>query len=171
MSSSRNNVVGKKVSESSIEDHTYRIFPNDLNSLETVFGGLVMSIIDRLALVVAERHSGHTCVTASVDALNFLAPAGRGDNLIFHIAINRSWETSMEIGARVTAEEAKTGERKHIVSAYFSFVALDSQKQPIRVPPVLPETADEKRRFAEAEIRRTARIRRKKEIQEFRNET
>jgi len=163
-------VNGRKIAESAIEDHTYRIFPNDLNSLGTVFGGLVMSVIDRLALVVAERHSGHTCVTASVDAVNFLAPAGRGDNLIFRVAINRSWTTSMEIGARVIAEEDKTGVKKHIVSAYLTFVALDQHKVPVKVPPVLPETPAEKRRFKEAEMRRSARIRSKKEIEKSRNE-
>lgn len=163
-------MIGRKVSESAIEDHTYRIFPNDLNSLGTVFGGLIMSIIDRLALVVAERHSGHTCVTASVDAINFLAPAGGGDNLIFRVAINRAWGSSMEIGVRVIAEEDKTGIKKHIVSAYLTFVALDTQKQPTTIPTVLTETKEEKRRYKEAEIRRAARIRRKKEIEESRKE-
>lgn len=147
----------KTIRESAVENHTYKVFPNDLNHYDTVFGGLVMSILDRIALVVAERHSGKTCVTASVDSIHFLAPAKRGDILLFSAAINRSWNTSMEIGVKVVAEHYETGEKRHIVSAYFTFVALDENKHPAPVPEVLPETPIEKRRFQEAEMRRQKR--------------
>ena len=147
----------KKVSESATYDHTYKVFPNDLNSNDTVFGGLVMAILDRVAVVVAERHSGQTCVTASVDSMHFLAPAKRGDILVFRAAVNRTWKTSMEIGLKVSAEHYRTGEQKHILSAYFTFVAVNGQGIPIEVPPVEPETLVEKRRFEEAEVRRQRR--------------
>lgn len=158
---------GKHPADSAINDHTYRIFPNDLNSLGTVFGGMIMSVLDRIALVVAERHSERTCVTASVDAIHFLAPAGQGDNLIFKACVNRSWNSSMEIGVKVIAESPKLTQR-HILSAYFTFVALDAHRKPAPVPPLLPQTTMEKRRFAEAEIRKRNRIKHKQEVQEYR---
>lgn len=155
----------KTVNESAVLDHTYKVFPNDLNSYGTVFGGLIMSILDRMALVVAERHSEATCVTVSVDSMHFLAPAQRGDILLFSGSINRSWRSSMEIGLRVVADDYKTREKKHILSAYFTFVAVDENRVPIEVPEVIPETPLQKRRFEEAGIRREQR---KKEAEEQR---
>ncbi len=147
----------KKVRESAVDNHTYKIFPNDLNHYGTAFGGMIMAICDRIALVVAERHSRKTCVTASVDSMHFLRPAGEGDILLFNAAINRSWTTSMEIGIRVEAERFQTGEKRHIVSAYFTFIALDDHKKPTEVPAVEPETPLEKRRYEEAGDRRESR--------------
>ena len=147
----------KKVSESAVHDQTYKIFPNDLNSNDTVFGGLVMSILDRVACVVAERHAERLCVTVSVDSMHFLAPARKGDVLIFQASINRSWRSSMEIGVRVTAEHHKSKDRKHILSAYLTFVALDKEGKPTEVPHVIAETPLEKRRYVEAELRRQGR--------------
>ncbi len=147
----------KKISESAVHDHVYRVFPNDLNSNNTVFGGLVMSTLDRICSVVAERHTGRVCVTVSVDSMHFLEPANRGDILVFKASINRVWKTSMEIGAKVIAENHRTGEKKHIVSAYFTFVAVDENQRPVEIPQVIPETFFEKRRFKEAQQRRELR--------------
>lgn len=147
----------KTVKESAVDDHTYKVFPNDLNSYGTAFGGMIMSVLDRIACIVAERHSEKTCVTASVDSMHFLYPAKRGDILLFSASINRAWHTSMEIGARVMTENYKTKEKKHILSAYFTFVALDDDQKPTLVPEVIPETDLEKRRFREAGIRREHR--------------
>ncbi|MEJ2298084.1 MAG: hotdog domain-containing protein, partial [Woeseiaceae bacterium] len=97
---------GKSPAESAVEQNVHKVFPNDLNSEYTVFGGLVMGLCDRTALIVAERHSGKTCVTAAVDSLNFLAPARSGETLIVKASVNRAWRSSMEIGVHVAAENS-----------------------------------------------------------------
>ncbi|MBY5961048.1 acyl-CoA thioesterase [Marinobacter nauticus] len=154
----------KAVSASAIENHVYKVFPNDMNSHNTVFGGMIMAKCDRLALVVAERHSAHVCVTAAVDSIHFRAPAKGNDTLLFNLSLNRSWGSSMEIGAKVEAENSYTGETRHILSAFFTFVALDEQGKPVDVPQVIPETEDQKRRYAKAQIRREGRLRTRDEL-------
>lgn len=156
----------RPVSASAIDKHVYKVFPNDMNSHQTVFGGMIMAKCDRLALVVAERHSGHVCVTAAVDSIHFRAPAKGNDTLLFNLALNRSWGSSMEIGARVEAENSYTGECRHILSAFFTFVALDEKDEPIDVPAVKPETEEQERRFANAEIRRKGRLETRKKLSE-----
>jgi len=150
---------GRAPSHSAVEQNVYKIFPNDLNAEQTVFGGLVMALCDRTALIVAERHSGNTCVTAAVDSLNFLSPARTGETLLVKASVNRAWNTSMEIGVRVVAENSRTGEVRHVVSAYLTFVGLDREGRPTSVPDVLPQTEDEKRRYRSAQVRRDARLR------------
>lgn len=154
--------LGKAPSETAIEDHTYRVFPNDLNSQGTVFGGLIMSLMDNLAHIVAERHSQKICVTASADSISFIKPAGHGDNLIFKVSVNCAWKTSMEIGVKVISEHRNTLAQTHIASCYLTFVAFDKEGNPSLVPPVTPQTDEEVRRFEAAEKRRKARLAHKK---------
>jgi acyl-CoA hydrolase len=149
---------GKKVSESAIHDQISVVYPNDLNPYGTLFGGRVLEICDRLAGVVSRRHAGRVCVTLGVDSVRFLAPAKRGDTLIFQASINCVWKTSMEVGIKVLAEDFKTMERVHIVSAYFTFVAVDDHMKPVEIGPVIPETQEEKRRYGQAEVRRQHRL-------------
>ena len=156
------NQEGKPPADSAVEQNVYKIFPNDLNSKYTVFGGLVMSLCDRTALIVAERHSGSICVTAAVDSLNFLAPARSGETLIVKASVNRSWRSSMEIGVHVAAEDSHTGDSRHVVSAYLTFVALGEDGKPTSVPPVLPQTPVEKQRYEGAQHRRDARLKSRK---------
>ncbi len=156
------NDISKAPSESAIEENVYKVFPNDLNSKYTVFGGLVMGLCDRTALIVAERHSGAPCVTAAVDSLNFVAPARSGDTLVIKASPNRAWRSSMEIGVHVSAENSHTGESRHVVSAYFTFVALGEDGRPLAVPAIKPKTRVEKRRFKDAERRRKQRLKNRK---------
>ncbi|MFK7954715.1 MAG: acyl-CoA thioesterase [Lysobacterales bacterium] len=148
----------KAPSESAVDHNVYKVFPNDLNSKYTVFGGLVMSLCDRTALIVAERHSGQSCVTAALDSLEFRAPAKIGDTLVIKAAVNRAWRSSMEIGVRVTAENSMTQKTRHVVSAYLTFVALDDDGRPTTVPPLLAQTPDEIRRYEKAQDRRSQRL-------------
>lgn len=151
-------LVGKTVSQSCINDQTSIVFPQDLNPVGTLFGGRVMELGDRLAGVVAKRHAGHFCVTLGIDSVRFLAPARHGDILVFKSACNRVWRTSMEIGLKVFADDCKTMDRRHIVSAYFTFVGVDDDLNPIALPPLIAESYEEKRRYEDAETRRSARM-------------
>jgi acyl-CoA hydrolase len=156
------NMKPKPVTASAIHDQTAVVFPNDLNAYGTLFGGKVVDLCDRVAGVVAKRHSGKSCVTLGIDSVRFLAPAKHGDILVFKASINRVWKTSMEIGVKVFKEDFRTGEQVHILSAYFTFVALDDNFRPVEIAPILPETSEEKRRYQEAEDRRQNRLRQKR---------
>lgn len=156
------------VSLSAVREQVYMVFPNDLNANDTVFGGLVMSLMDRYAVVCAERHAGRTCVTVGVDAVHFIAPARRGDVLIYNAAVNRAWGTSMEVGVRVEAAGARGGERRHVLSAYMTFVAMENDA-PCSVPELLPETEVERQRYEEAQLRRALRLQHAKDLKELRD--
>ncbi|HVT34151.1 MAG TPA: acyl-CoA thioesterase [Nevskiaceae bacterium] len=160
--------AAKPVSASALREQAYFVFPNDLNANDTVFGGLIMAQMDRYCAVVADRHAQGVCVTVGVDAVHFIAPARRGDVLIFNACVNRSWNSSMEVGCKVDAEKVGGGERRHILSAYLTFIAVDAQGKPRPVPAVLPETAIEKLRYDEAQLRREQRLRHAAELEALR---
>lgn len=137
---------------------TEMVLPQHTNAFHNVFGGQVMAWIDICAAIAAQRHAHRPCVTASVDALQFLAPVKRGWFVNLKASVNYVGRTSMEIGVRVDAEDPLTGELHHTSSAYLTFVALDENNQPSVIPPVIPETEGEKRRYKHAELRRKARL-------------
>lgn len=149
---------GRPVSYSAVREQVHMVFPNDLNARDTVFGGMIMAQMDRVAVVVADRHAGGTCVTVGVDAVHFIAPARRGDVLIYNASVNRAWGTSLEVGCKVEAEAGGGGARRHILSAYLTFVAMDEDNRPRRVPPIIPGTELEKLRYEEAALRRQSRL-------------
>jgi len=161
----------RSVALSAVREQVYMVFPNDLNSNDTVFGGLIMAHMDRFAAVVADRHAGGVTVTASVDAVHFIAPARRGDVLIFNASVNRAWNTSVEVGVKVDARSYDGNTRRHILSAYLTFVALDESGKPRPVPPLQPETPEEVRRYQEAQLRREQRLRHAEEIKQLRSNT
>ena len=150
----------KKALESVVE-MTEIVLPSHGNALGTVFGGQVAAWIDICAAVAAMRHARHIVVTASMDDLHFMAPAHVGEVLILKAHVNRAFGTSMEVGVRVEAENPLTGERRHTATAYLTFVSLDAEGNRVAVPPLIPETDDEKRRFEQAELRRKWRLERR----------
>lgn len=149
----------KEVSQSAIEDYFHEIFPQDLNATGTVFGGRVMELADTVAACAARRHSDQLYVaTLSVDGFRFHEPAYKGETLIFKASVNRVWRTSMEVGVKVDAHDFQRGAARHMVSAYFTFVALDASRRAMALPQVIPQTDEEKRRYAQADQRRQRRL-------------
>ena len=145
----------------SYSEMTEIVLPSHTNPLGTAFGGQVMAWIDICAGVAAQRHARQVVVTASMDDLHFRAPIYKGEFVVLKAQVNRSFHTSMEVGVRVEAENPMTGERRHCSSAYLTFVALDADGNRVPIPPLVPETSDEKRRYEEAAERRRYRLERK----------
>lgn len=156
----RRKLAGRPPRES-IVTKTEIVLPSDANNLGSVFGGRVMEWIDIAAAISAGRHCRAIVVTASMDDLHFLAPIRSGDVVVLQAQVNFAASTSMEVGVEVFSEELSTGERKRCCQAWLTFVALDARGKPAQVPPVLPETAEERRRFQEAEERRRFRLERR----------
>ncbi len=146
----------KKVKDSSITV-VQQMTQMDANLSGNVHGGTIMKLIDNTAGLVAVRHTGKSAVTASIDRLDFHSPVFVGDLLRVSASINFVGRTSMEIGARVEAENVLTGAIRHTASAFLTYVCLECGK-PIGVPPVEFETEDETRRNREAVERRRRRL-------------
>lgn len=134
------------------------MMPQHANNLGHVFGGVILSMMDRTAAVAAIRHARKSCVTVSIDRVDFREPIHLGDLVIMRANVNFAGRTSVEVGVRVEAEDLITGVRRHTNSCYMTFVAVDPDGRPIPVPPVIPETEDEKRRYAAAQERRRIRL-------------
>ena len=144
--------------ESQVE-MTEIVMPQHTNALGTVFGGVVMSWVDIAGATAALRHCRRSVVTASVDAINFVAPIKLGYVVTLRAAVNFVGSTSCEVGVRVTAENPLSGEVFHTASAYVTFVALDSNGKPTSaIPKISPESDAERRRYRDAESRRKARL-------------
>ncbi|HEX9775514.1 MAG TPA: acyl-CoA thioesterase [Actinomycetota bacterium] len=138
--------------------------PNDANLSGNVHGGVIMRLVDNAAGIAAVRHSGGRVVTAAMDEMTFIEPVFLGEVVTLRAQVNDVGRTSMEVGARVEAENTVTGERRHVSTAYLVFVALDAEGKPRQVPALRTETPDEDRRREEAKIRRQHRLARKAAI-------
>ena len=147
----------KYVRESASE-YSELALPNDANTLGNLLGGKIMHLVDLAGAIAAMKHSRRVVVTASVDNMQFIHPVRIGQWVRLKSSVNRAFRTSMEVGVKVWVEDLLTGEEKHVSSAFLTFVALDGDRKAVEVPPLIPETEDEKRRYAEAGKRREHRL-------------
>jgi acyl-CoA hydrolase len=145
---------------------TELVLPNDTNQLGNLLGGKVMHLMDIAMAIAAARHTGLICVTASVDQIHFLHPVKLGEVVVLKAAVNRVFHSSMEVGVKVYAENPRKGTFIHTNSAYATFVGLNAEGKPTACPQVIPESADEMRRFENAEVRRKTRLQSRNTITE-----
>ncbi|HEX5831633.1 MAG TPA: acyl-CoA thioesterase [Gemmatimonadaceae bacterium] len=134
------------------------MMPSDANILGHVFGGVILSMMDKTAAVAAIRHARSSCVTVSIDRVDFREPIHVGDLVIMKASVNYAGRTSMEVGVRVETEDMIAGLRRHTNSCYLTFVAVDRNGRPVEVPELVPESDVELRRFQAAQERRRRRL-------------
>ncbi len=148
---------GRTAAESCVE-MVEVVLPNDANPLGNILGGKVMHLIDIAGAIAAHRHSRSVVVTVAVDHLDFLHPIRVGQLVILRAQVTRVFQTSMEVEVKVYMEDYLTGQRRQTSSAFVTYVALDQAGQPKRIPPIIPRTTEEKRRYREALARRRHRL-------------
>src|SRR5487761_1138749 len=136
---------------------TELVLPNDANTLGNLLGGRLMHFIDLVGAMAAYRHARTHVVTASMEHIDFIAPVHVGDLVILKASVNRAFQTSMEVGVKAWVENAMAGTRRHVSSAYLTFVAVDANGRRVAVPPLTTEGAEEARRFDDAGRRRERR--------------
>lgn len=155
--SEQTKLTGRPVRES-VSEYSEFALPNDANPLGNLLGGRVMHLVDLAGAIAAVRHARMPVVTASVDYMTFLHPIHIGELVMLKSQVNRVFRTSMEVGVKVWVENLRTGERRHTSSAYLTFVAVGAGGERIAVPPVIPESEEEIRRYDEAGARREWRL-------------
>lgn len=164
MDETRDPLMPRPVSDSQSEMNEI-VLPNDTNPLNALLGGRLMHWIDLAGALAAHRHSRQYVVTASIDHLDFWTPVHVGDLVVLRSSVNRVFTTSMEVGVQVMVENYHLEECKQVSSAYLTFVAVDKEGRHVKVPPVIPETDEQRRRYGDAgrrrEIRRAERERRR----------
>ena len=147
----------KPVSESQHESSEL-MMPQDANNLGHVFGGVILSMMDKVAAIAAFRHSRTSVVTVSIDRVDFREPIHVGDLVVMKASVNFVGRTSMEVGVRVEAEDLLSGARRHTNSCYLTFVAVDRNGRPVEVPDLSAVTPEETRRYEAARERRRRRL-------------
>jgi len=139
------------------------MMPEHANPLGNIHGGVIMKLADEAGGLCATRHAQHPAVTVAIDSMTFLSPVQIGNLLTLHASVNWTGRTSIEVGIRVLAENPLTGETTHTNSAFIVYVALGNNGQPVKVPQLILETDEERRRWAEAEARQKRRLERRLE--------
>lgn len=133
------------------------MMPHQVNNLGHVFGGELLSMVDRAAAVAAMRHSGRPCVTVYIDRVDFKEPIYTGELVTCTARVNFVGRTSMEVGVRVEAENLLSGKRRHTNTCFLTFVAIDSDHRPCRVRRLDVSDPEDERRFREGRRRREVR--------------
>jgi acyl-CoA hydrolase len=136
----------------------------DANTAGFIHGGTVMKLCDEAAGLAAVKHSRMRVVTAAIDRMTFLVPVHVGELVTFEASVNAVWQTSMEVGVRVEAEQPATGVVRHTNSAYLTMVAVDEEGNPVAVPALELESPDDERRWRSAQIRRANRLAEREEL-------
>ena len=142
------------------------VLPNDANPLGFILGGTVMHLIDIAGAIACHRHTRSLLVTAAVDGLQFLHPIKVGDLIILRACVTAAWTTSLEVEVEVFSEEILTGVRRMTSRAYLTFVAIDREGQRLKIPGLILETPEQKRRAAEADLRRAERLKARQALEE-----
>jgi len=155
-----NSVIGKSPGDSQVE-MTELVLPNDTNLLGNLLGGRLMHWIDIAGAMAASRHSNRTVATVALDSLDFRHPVRMGEMIILKAKLTWAGKTSMEVTVKVYAENLKTGKVIQTNRAFVTYVALDDEGKPTAVPPLYPETDEEKKDYIDAELRRNERLKKK----------
>ena len=150
----------KRIEDSQV-NITELMVPSHANFGGKIHGGYILSLMDQIAFACASKHSGHYCVTASVNRVDFLNPVEVGELLTLKATVNYTGRTSMVVGLRVEAENVRTGVVKHCNSSYFTMVAKDDDGKSVPVPGLILDNEDAVRRFARS-IRRQEQARSRK---------
>ncbi len=152
------------------ESRTYMtdlVLPPDANFYGNIFGGLVMSYVDKIASITSMRHCRKPVVTASTDSVDFLAPIKVGDAIQLEAFVTWTHHTSMEIYVKIMSENLLTGEKRLTGTSYLTFVAIDENGKPVEVPAIIPESDEEIWHYQTASARREQRLQRKAERLKF----
>lgn len=123
------------------------MLPSHTNFSGKIHGGYILSLLDQIAFACASKYSGHYCVTASVDTVDFLNPIEVGELVTMKASVNYVGQSSMIVGIRVESENIQTGTVKHCNSSYFTMVAKDAQGRSVQVPGLQLSNDEEIRRF------------------------
>jgi acyl-CoA hydrolase len=148
---------GRFVKES-VSEYSELALPNDANGFGNLLGGKIMHLVDLAGAIAAMKHCRNPVVTASVDHMDFIHPVRMGQLLRLRASVNRAFKTSMEVGVKVWVEDLLTGAERHVSSAFLTFVSIDAKGAGVPVPPIIPQTEEEQRRYDQAGERREYRI-------------